>query len=273
MKRIALFLSLLCVFALRAQDKYMQPISSTIKGPRSLENIDCELKYGQYLKNDSIHVNGYHVYTRDSLHYFSSDTAIYYDLRNAAFDEPIDTRKMHRLKHGSWSEQFEVNKNNWLRSTKVYTRVGTYVAGYLYGKMYTFDDEMNVRSAFQRYPIINDTIFYGSQITRYDEDENVIAVEFIRFNEADDDQTFNYQLFYDEKGKLELYLYHNEKQLINEKVEYDSDGHKKCVLQRHGDRTIRKKWSTNRKRLKVVQKNKDEKKTLIYRNGELIRSK
>ena len=272
MKQILFILSLLGAFALSSQNHYNQPVSRKIKGPQLLENVDCSLNYDQYLKNDSINVNGYYVYTHDSLHYFSSDTAVYYDLRNAGFNQSIDTRNMHQLKHGSWSEQFKVNKNNWLLRTKTYQRVGTYVAGYLYGKMYTFDDEMKVRMTFQRYPIINDTVFYGSQITRYDDDKNVVSIEFVRFNDAADNQTFKYQLFYDQEGRLKKYIYQNDEYKIMEEIKFDDNGQQKYALKKQGDLSIQKRWSHYRKRLKVIQKNNGKTTKRIYRNGELIRS-
>ncbi len=265
-------LSLIGALTLTAQSQYNRPISRTIKGPQLLDNLDCSLNYDQYFKNDSIDVNGYYVYAHDSLHYFTSDTAVYYDLKNAGFNQSIDTRNMHQLKHGSWSEQFEVNKKNWLLRTKTYQRVGTYVAGYLYGKMYTFDDEMKIRMTFQRYPIINDTVFYGSQITRYDDKKNVVTIEFVRFNDAADNQTFKYHLSYDEEGTLKQYTYQNDKHKIIEEIKYDDNGQQRYALKKHGDQSIQKKWSHNRKRLKVIQKNNRKTIKHIYRKGELIRS-
>ena len=59
---------------------------------------------------------------------------------------------------------------------------------------------------------------------------------------------------------------------LSEEIKYDDNGQQRYALKKHGDQSIQKKWSHNRKRLKVIQKNNRKTIKHIYRKGELIRS-
>ncbi len=240
-------LQLMFLFSQRATAQYQ--ISET----------DTSLHYLSTFYNEgNLVLDGRYVYVLDSLNSFGG--FIYEKAEN------YDSTRMQKVEEGKFMHNRTDKKKDGYYLTE-------YHLGDLVGKKYGFDRKGNLLLTMCRYPKINDSVFNGSQIIRYDKKQRVYSIEYILFKE---DQTNSYYwnfLQYNKKGKLVYYVYDDEKLNIHITKKYNDEGELISDYLRTPVAFYDMKWSKNKKRLKMETKENGVWMTRYYKNDILVKEK
>lgn len=228
-----------------------------------LTDTDTSVNYKNiYYKSDTLSI-------RPMYAFFDSTIKAYNYVEKTAitkeFIAKYDTTKVKLLKHGYWKVEFLVkNKPQYI--------LAYYELDLPIGKGYQFNSNNQLISTLYRYPKIKDSIYNGFQEIFYK--KGVInSIEYRKFNEDEDLSFYWYSLRYNKAGHLTYYSYYDEKNNISKNCSYNKRGEIVNEYFRTPSVWYEKNWLQNRKKVKIVEHNKNGKTIKIYRNGILLKEK
>jgi len=249
-------------------------LSLSVQSQHSLSETDTSINYQDiFYKDGKLDLDGYYVFVFDTIEYYSGDSLTYYDFQRFNYGPEIDSNKMFKLWHGKWKIDYEVEKGFIIKWKRKYHYLGRYEGGYLQSKKYDFNDKGQLISTLKRYPKIKSETYQGTQLILYDKFGNISSIHYNRFI-SDEDLTFYwYDLYYDKNGNLTYYSLEDERRDISEHSKFNKQGELIEYYKRTPDEWIDKKWSRNRKRLKVIEYNVGSKTIKKYRDDKLVKEK
>lgn len=241
---------------------------SQAQSPHQISDTDTTLDYKtRFYKDGVLNLNGYSLYTNDSITYFFNDSIPYHDFKDEKSAYLMDSIKMDEFKSGKWIRHYSLKR-------KKHYSLAEYADGFLVGKRYDFRKNGTLCSAFKRYPKIKDSTFHGSQIISYHrKDQHITKIEYILFEEDQTNLSFWYSLYYSSQGKLTYYSYYNEKIGTHEFIEYNKKGEIKKEYIRNSAEWYDKKWNSGRTKMKLIKLGKGTKTIEVYRKEKLVRKK